>query len=299
MTMTERPLVFSCRGDELIGILALPASAPSVGVVVVVGGPQYRAGSHRQFVKLGRALAQAGIACLRFDYRGMGDSGGALRTFESVDDDVAAAIAALEQNVPSVRHVVLWALCDGASAAFMAARTLPGITGIVALNPWVRDETSLDRALVKHYYARRFVSWGFWRKVFSGEMKIAATLGEFLRRLRTASGRGATGASSAPDQPARYQDRMWQGLTKLKGPGLIILSGKDLTAQEYETFSKSEPRWKKALAANPRFATHRVALADHTFSNDAARVEVERLTCAFVQALTAADAPASRSKQVA
>ena len=45
----ERALSFACRGAWLYGILSLPqaASAPARGVLIVVGGPQYRAGSHR------------------------------------------------------------------------------------------------------------------------------------------------------------------------------------------------------------------------------------------------------------
>src|SRR5690349_24048098 len=56
----------------------------SRGVLLVVGGPQYRVGSHRQFALLCRRLAGRGVPALRFDYRGMGDADGAARTFESV-----------------------------------------------------------------------------------------------------------------------------------------------------------------------------------------------------------------------
>jgi alpha/beta superfamily hydrolase len=52
-------------------------------VLVIVGGPQYRAGSHRQFTLLARSLAEQGFAVLRFDYRGMGDSTGAMRDQQS------------------------------------------------------------------------------------------------------------------------------------------------------------------------------------------------------------------------
>jgi alpha-beta hydrolase superfamily lysophospholipase len=74
---TEYPLRFDRAGVPLVGIVH-PAGKPAgdIGVVVVVGGPQYRVGSHRQFVLLARDLAAAGIPTLRFDTRGMGDSGG-------------------------------------------------------------------------------------------------------------------------------------------------------------------------------------------------------------------------------
>jgi exosortase A-associated hydrolase 1 len=303
VTFAERPIVFACAGDELLGILSVPPTPMDVGVVIVVGGPQYRAGSHRQFVHLARALGRAGIASLRFDYRGMGDSTGALRTFEQVDEDIAAAIAALQQNVPTARRVVLWGLCDGASAAFIAARSLGEIVGMVALNPWVRDETSLDRALVKHYYVRRLFSWGFWAKLVGGRLDTRSAAREFLRRLRVAfSGGGVPGIPAiGRTSPSRYQDLMCEGLATLRGPALIVLSGKDLTAQEYETFSKADRRWRKHLADRRRFTTKQIADADHTFSNDEARIEVENMTCDFVLSLasrTAADASPARGVRI-
>ncbi|MFB1029241.1 MAG: hydrolase 1, exosortase A system-associated, partial [Thauera sp.] len=78
--MREIAQIFPCEGEELIGILALPETAVTrLGVLVVVGGPQYRVGSHRQFVLLARALAKSGVPCMRFDYRGMGDATGEMR----------------------------------------------------------------------------------------------------------------------------------------------------------------------------------------------------------------------------
>jgi len=96
----EQALVFGCGGESLVGVLALP-DAPSVrGVLIVVGGPQYRAGSHRQFTLLARELARSGVASLRFDYRGMGDSSGPARSFEAVDEDIGCALERLLGALP-------------------------------------------------------------------------------------------------------------------------------------------------------------------------------------------------------
>lgn len=72
----ETPVLFHCGSHELVGIIHQPTYKPfcPFGVLIVVGGPQYRAGSHRQFVTLERDLAAAGIPAMRFDYRGMVDS---------------------------------------------------------------------------------------------------------------------------------------------------------------------------------------------------------------------------------
>jgi alpha/beta superfamily hydrolase len=97
----------------------LPEKQPACGVLVVVGGPQYRVGSHRQFLLLSRRLASEGYPVMRFDYRGMGDGGGAMRSFEDVSADIGAAIEAFQRRCPSVRRIVLWGLCDAASAALL------------------------------------------------------------------------------------------------------------------------------------------------------------------------------------
>jgi hypothetical protein len=50
-------------------------------------------------------------------------------------------------------------------------------------------------------------------------------------------------------------------------------------------FAASDSRWKSALAANPRVVTENVANADHTFSSEALRSEVERMSIRFVSSL--------------
>src|SRR5450830_826016 len=131
----ERSLSFTCDGAQLFGIASIPAVPAARGVLIVVGGPQYRAGSHRQFTLLARSLAEQGIAAMRFDYRGMGDSAGAVRSFEDVDEDLRCAIDAFQQAVPAVRELVIWGLCDAASAALFYAHTDPRVCGLVLLNP--------------------------------------------------------------------------------------------------------------------------------------------------------------------
>src|SRR3546814_10054701 len=105
-----------CAEAELVGILHRPAAAARRGVLIVGGGPKYRAGSHRQFLLIARRLAEQGYPVLRFDHRGIGDSDGPYLGFEALDADIAAAIDAFVAHCPQVEEVVLWGLCDAASA---------------------------------------------------------------------------------------------------------------------------------------------------------------------------------------
>ena len=99
---SEEILSFPCAGEILPAVLARPAGPCRGGVLLIVGGPQYRVGSHRQFLLLSRRLAAEGYAVLRFDYRGMGDASGDLHNFEQVNPDIRAALDAFAQACPSL-----------------------------------------------------------------------------------------------------------------------------------------------------------------------------------------------------
>jgi uncharacterized protein len=283
ISVQEDIVQFNCQGLLLSGIVSRPGAAaqadPSLGLVIVVGGPQYRAGSHRQFVQLARAVAAAGVVALRFDYRGMGDAPGALRNFEAVDDDIAAAISALQAADPRITRVVLWGLCDAASAAllYLHGRPDPRVAGLALINPWVRSVASLAKAHVKHYYRQRLMDKTFWAKLLKGQVAAAAFSGA-LQSVRAALGGGRSAhpkhqtASALP-----FQARMALGLQNFKGPVLLMLSENDLTAREFVEHSKSDAAWQRALAQRP---PRRVDLAgaDHTCSQPVAQLAAEAAT---------------------
>jgi len=282
VNVTERALSFRCGTQQLLGVLSRPDAPREVGVLVIVGGPQYRVGSHRQFVHLARRVASAGYACLRFDYRGMGDSEGELRDFERVDEDIAAAIAALLQAEPGLRRVVLWGLCDGASAAllYLSARPDPRLCGLALLNPWVRTQASQAQTRVRHYYLQRLAEPAFWRKLFSGGVALNALTG-LASNLRTAFG----AAAAAPTAPgADYTVKMAQAWQSYAGPSLLMLSEHDYTAREFELFTAGHADWQRAFAARPPQRV-KFAGADHTCASPQARADAERVTVEWLNTL--------------
>lgn len=272
MNFSEEALAFACAGERLHGILARPERPATVGVLILVGGPQYRVGSHRQFLLLSRRLAAEGYAVARFDYRGMGDSAGAARSFEAVGDDIAAALDAFREACPGVGRVVLWGLCDAASAAllFCHERRDPRIAGLCLLNPWVRSEATLARTQVRHYYGQRLMQREFWSKLLRGQLPVLAAVRGFARTLRQ-SRRPATATPVA--RP--FQARMAEGLATFPGKVLLLLSGRDLVAQEFADRVAADAAWRAAVG-RPGVTRRQVAEADHTFSRAEWRREVEQ-----------------------
>lgn len=286
----EVPLVFDCNGDSLVGVLALPQlGTPQVGIVVVVGGPQYRIGSHRQFVRLARYLASQGHAVLRFDARGMGDSTGDARAFTELDDDIDAAINILLAHQPKLPRIVLWGLCDGASAAltYWRRRADARVTAMCLLNPWLRSEQGQARTQVRHYYVQRLLQRDFWRKLLLGGVGLRALsdLTQNLRRvLALTSVPSATGEATEAEN---FREAMAVAWRQFPGPLMLVLSGRDYTAKEFLDGAHREPAWSGTL---DRPKLHRVDLpnADHTFSADGDRVACEQAVGDWLRTLSQA-----------
>ena len=294
MNAVDEATRFSCGDDTLYGVLSMPRQPLATAVLVIVGGPQYRPGSHRQFVLLARRLAQHGYPVLRFDHRGIGDSSGAQRGFEDLSDDIAAAIGALQARLPALQRIVLWGLCDGASAALLYChdRRDARVHGLCLLNPWLRSEASLAQTRVKHYYRERLLQRAFWRKLLRGQV-AAAALGGLARNLWVAA--RARHAAAAPAAVPSYQQRMAAAWRAFGGSILLVLSGRDYTAREFSEHAAGDAGWAAAMRQVPALV-HHLPQADHTFSGAEASAEVELLTLGWLNGLGAA--PARRATVV-
>jgi uncharacterized protein len=285
----EIALTFGCENASLVGVIHAGATSAHVGVLVVVGGPQYRVGSHRQFVLLARSLAQHGLPVLRFDYRGMGDSDGPTRSFDAVDQDISAAIDTLFAHVPTLKGVIIWGLCDAASAALFYAYKDQRVVGLVLLNPWVRTDAGMARTYMKHYYFRRLTSPEFWKKIASGTWDMRESMRSFagiVRKLR--GGRHATATVTAAFGPVASEpqvalpDRMATGWEKFAGRVLLILSvNNDYVADEFRSVVKSSKRWRSLLKRRGT-TRHDIPDANHTFSRSDWRDQVANRTRTWI-----------------
>ncbi len=276
----EYPLVGRCEGENLISILHRGAPKARRGIVIVVaGGPQYRAGAHRQFVSLARRLAALGYPVLRFDLRGMGDSTGSHLGYQQSASDIRAAIDTLIEEQPQVDEVVLFGECESASGILFYAYQDRRVKGIALINPWVRTEEGRAQVIVKHYYLKRVLSRDFWRKVGSGAFDPRESLGSFFQTLRAYVRGRKINALSRPTSEQEdisglpLPDKTAAGLRRFQGPVMILMSGRDYIAREFDEVTRSSKAWQ-GLLDEPRICRRVLADADHTFSREVWKVQV-------------------------
>lgn len=301
MKYSESPVVFQCYSQRLIGIITKSLDPPlATGVLILVGGPQYRAGSHRQFTLLARKLAKHRIASLRFDVRGMGDSEGDPRLFDDLSNDIEAAIDILCSNEPLLRSIVIWGLCDAASAALIYGYQDPRVSGLILLNPWVHTETSVARVRLKHYYLRRLTDLSLWRKLFSGHLRVGQSLSDLTKAIRVTLGqvffldnrlgrddlairsKSDSHIDQTESKKPDFIERMHEGLCRFKGDILCILSDNDLITKEFDWLINGDQRWRHAWRSK-RFSRCEIPGANHTFSSYEWRETVSNFTVDFVE----------------
>ena len=103
--MKEKPITFKVDGEQVVGMLHQPVKRKGKcpAVVCFHGFTGSKTESHRLFVKMARMLAEAGVVCLRIDFRGSGDSEGdfSQMTIAREVEDARAALKFL-RAVPGV-----------------------------------------------------------------------------------------------------------------------------------------------------------------------------------------------------
>src|SRR6185295_5720257 len=197
--------------------------------------------------------------------------------------DIAVAIDTLVAQCPGVERVVLWGLCDAASAAliYLHERRDTRVAGVVLLNPWVRSAAALSKTHLKHYYGKRLKEPDFWKKLLTGGVQGRAALRALADNLRSATTRPRSDKALAA---GTFHDRMLDGWRAFAGPTLVVLSAEDLTAKEFLEYAQSNAQWT-GLLQRPDIERCDIAGADHTFSSTPSSSAVATQTLSWLNAL--------------
>jgi len=222
----RRLLTFGCDGAELGA--TLDDAGGEAGLLLVTGGTQTRIGSHRMYERLTKSLTERGISCLRFDRRGVGDSGGEDPGFRGSGPDLAAAAAAFRAECPALKRVHGFGLCDGATAIALFGDEA-GLDGLILVNPWLveAEEGAPPPAAIRRHYRERLLSREGWKRLLSGAVDYRKLLRGFATIARRQSG-----SPLARDVAA--------ALSRHRLPAQLILATGDATAIAAENEAKAK-----------------------------------------------------------
>lgn len=197
-TFRETHLRFG-RSGQLVGVLCEPATAQSnVCVHIMNAGANYHIGWARMAVEHARALAKDGIASLRYDFSGIGDSvwyaeGARPHIYASrhIEDSIEAIEAMAARGY---RDHIPVGLCAGAYVAFHVAARDARVTGAVAANAirlvWHAgdrvDDLATEMLQPTTVYKEKMFSSSEWKRVLSGEVsvaRIAKVVGSLIQKV--------------------------------------------------------------------------------------------------------------------
>jgi pimeloyl-ACP methyl ester carboxylesterase len=135
-TVTSAAEFRSLDGLMLRGTLVLPQQATGPASVMVHGGGVTR-DEGGFFTRLATGLAGAGLATLRFDFRGHGESEGRQQdlTIAGVANDIHAAVRHVREVTGSGPVNLIGASFGGGITAFFAARHPAQVRRLVLFNP--------------------------------------------------------------------------------------------------------------------------------------------------------------------
>jgi alpha/beta superfamily hydrolase len=238
MSMPDQAILFGA--DRSIAGIFTPAEegvgeSPDTAVICITAGMLHHVGPHRMHVLLARALGKHGIASLRFDISGIGDS--AVRTDdlpaqEVPVDEVNQAIVELEGR--GFSQFILFGICSGAVHATKVAAQNSRVLGAVLLNTGTDDgKPKSNPQIASQYYLKRSIwSLAAWKHLFTGKVKYRALVGNlWLALLQKLTGKNKTTDSMSQEAQAGIQHFIDLGTS-------VLMVYSDRNAQVFELYKE-------------------------------------------------------------
>ncbi|MBC9031186.1 hydrolase 1, exosortase A system-associated [Sphingomonas sp. JC676] len=243
-------IAFPCAGETLLG--TLDGTPGPTGLLIVSGGNEIRIGAHRGMALLAQRVAEAGHSVFRFDRRGIGDSTGENRGYESSADDIVAAAATFRAET-GVTRIVAYGNCDAATALAFFHKPA-GIDALLLANPWVIEPTDdlPPAAAIRSHYAQKLRDPREWLRLLRGGVNIAKLFKGLIKVSQKQS-----------EVPDGIPARLARTLASAQVPITVLLAKGDNTAIAFADAYKS-PAFEPG---RPRIRIEQLDSASHSFAS--------------------------------
>ena len=259
--------VHSLEGSSgtLFGVLTKPqhdATSTDWCILFLNAGAVRHTGPNRMWVEAARRWGQRGMASLRLDLSGIGESDGeetlgteGLYQMRMVDQ-IRIAMDSLRSRLGARRFIAV-GLCAGAFWAFHAAVRSPEIGGAILLNPrlffW---DPEVDRRRLLRRTVKGLTEWGDWCRLVRGNVPL-----ESIKQVaRIALDRVQAGDESRTLQiPPERMAAAWAALERNRNRLTFIFTEGEPLLREMEEEGQLPPE------ISTRVRCLRVGNAGHTF----------------------------------
>lgn len=168
----DSAIVFG-QHDHLVGVWSPAnddiAGEPRTAVIMVTAGMIHHSGPFGLHVELARRFKDAGIASLRLDLSGIGESLAVGASGDSLDraaNEIGQAIDYLAEHF-GVENVILFGLCSGADDAIHTATVDRRVTGVIAMDGCGYRTAGYQFYRIKDHYLPRIFSAKKWLGLLS------------------------------------------------------------------------------------------------------------------------------------
>ena len=212
---------FDCLGDRLVG--TLDEADGTTGLLIVSGGNEIRSGAYAGQAAMAQHFAAGGHPVFRYDRRGVGDSEGLNKGFESSADDIAAAVAAFRNTAPRLNRLVAFGNCDAATALTLFHSSL-AIDRLVLANPWVIENGAGGDVSVPHSAAA--IRARYWARLKNPGSLLDLLTGKIdLKKLA-----GGLVKATQNEAPSELAQRLSDSLEASAITAKILIAERDTTA---------------------------------------------------------------------
>ncbi len=286
----ELPVRFG-PDQRLFGIVCQPlGQKPSAVAILANSGRDYHIGWGRAAVEQARALAGRGVASLRFDGGGIGDS--------PASADAPAEVLYSDDQIVDLRHAIDYVerldagpiavvgRCSGAYGAFQVGVQDARVGTVVAINimrfVWDPRETVADALQSAHRTVGGSLALLFsrqsLRRLLSGNLRLKAPIMFFAKRLARAilSRQNRAGEGQPAIDLVSEGHRRFQVLDNRGGRLAILAAEGDHSLGEFRTYMGRRGRRMR------RYANASISIipdADHNFTHTGARARLTEALC--------------------